>query len=226
MKPDADVVFLIDASSSVVDLRFKGCGEFKTTQINQFTNRIIDRFDQEGYFTGGPDGMHVAAVTYKNIANIGFGFKKNASSIKKALNNLDLDGKVAATYVHRGFDVIKNDLLTASYGFRGFGSVPVVIVVISDGRSHFEDVVGGQAGSMQLKNAVAPFVQNTDVYRVVLEIFDTDNNFVYNTMADGANGARLPLHCDVGGVAQSDVSSDKILDAATERIYDHIIGIA
>ena len=55
--------------------------------------------------------MHVAAVTYKNVAKVGFGFKNNASDIKKSLSGLDLDGKVAATYVHRGFKAIENELL-------------------------------------------------------------------------------------------------------------------
>ena len=201
MRQDADVIFLIDASSSVVNLKFKGCGAF-TTPINEFTDRIIERFDQNGYFTNEDDGMHVAAVTYKNIANIGFSFQKNADTIKQALRDLDLDGKVAATYAHRGFEVIGENLLNSSkYGFRGFNRVPVVIVVISDGKSHFEDVVGSDGSRNLLQDALNhPNINNDKVYRVALEIFDTENKYLYNQMASSPRDV-LRLHCDVGGVA-------------------------
>ena len=237
MRPDADVVFMIDASSSVVDLRFKGCGAF-TKPINEFTNHIIDRFDKDGYFTGGDDGMHVAAVTYKNIGNIGFSFQNDANSIKQSLNNLDLGGKVAATYAHRGFEVIGQHLLNSNkYGFRGFG-VPVIIVIISDGKSHFEDFAG-QSGANLLEAALShPNINRKDVFRVVLEIFDSENKGLYNKMASSPEDV-LPLHCDVGGVVANTVSadglggpldvglleiliSDTILDAAAGRILDHV----
>ena len=241
MRQDADVIFLIDASSSVVNLKFKGCGAF-TTPINEFTDRIIERFDQNGYFTNKDDGMHVAAVTYKNIANIGFSFQKNADTIKQALRDLDLDGKVAATYAHRGFEVIGENLLNSSkYGFRGFNRVPVVIVVISDGKSHFEDVVGSDGSRNLLQDALNhPNINNDKVYRVALEIFDTENKYLYNQMASSPSDV-LRLHCDVGGVAAQqganligpalpgnleDLISATIVNAAADKIFEHITSLS
>ncbi|XP_065145752.1 uncharacterized protein col7a1l isoform X1 [Paramisgurnus dabryanus] len=119
-KVKADIVFLVDESSSI------GANNFG--KLKDFLFRIVTYFPSIG-----PKGTQIAVVHYSDQPRIEFNLKahKDRSSILRALREVRYGG--GNTKTGRGISYVLRELFQESIGMRQ--EVPHVLVLLTDGRA-------------------------------------------------------------------------------------------
>uniref|UniRef100_A0A8D0BW87 Collagen alpha-1(VII) chain n=1 Tax=Salvator merianae TaxID=96440 RepID=A0A8D0BW87_SALMN len=121
----ADIVFLVDESSSI--------GQHNFAKVKDFLFRIISYFPRIG-----PEGTQIAIVQYSEEPRTEFYLNryKDRNGVLKALKSLQYIG--GNTKTGRGIRHVLQEIFQASKGMRP--AVPHTLVLLTDGRSQ-DDVV-------------------------------------------------------------------------------------
>ncbi|XP_072003589.1 uncharacterized protein [Engystomops pustulosus] len=119
-KSKADIVFLVDESSSI--------GPSNFNKVKDFLYRIVSYFPKIG-----PDGTQIAIVQYSEEPRTEFHLNhhKDRNSVLKAIRNMQYFG--GNTNTGRGIGHVLKEMFQVSKGMRP--SSPHLILLVTDGRS-------------------------------------------------------------------------------------------
>lgn len=172
----ADIVFLVDGSSSISPDSFQ--------EVQNFLRNIIRALDI------GPNKVQIGLAQYSDVPQREFLLKdhKDKKSLLAAVDRLSLQG--GGTYTGKAMDFLHTQYFIKDAGSRIGQRVPQIAVVITDGESTDEVVdpaeklrelgvivfaIGvGQINEKQLKNIAnwppRRFVYNTDNYQALEDL--------------------------------------------------------
>jgi hypothetical protein len=170
--------------------------------VTDFVNDVIRNFDNHSLFTlpgtgGAPAGVRggdvrVAAITYSRTAAVAFPFGSGLENITKGFekinSNLQTFGTATGgTFIYKALNVATDELLKPSagaqneYGFRNYRpDIPVIMVIISDGQTHYEE--DDLPLGTRLQKAIAQ-INGTETIRTVFQVGNNPNGDILKQLA-------------------------------------------
>lgn len=242
---------MLDLSGSMLNLVMESCSS--PVLVTDFVNDVVRNFDNHSLFTlpgagGAPAGtrggdVRVAAITYSRTAAVSFPFESGLDNITKGFEEMDSKlktfGTEAGTFIYKALNVATDELLKPSagaqneYGFRNFRpDVPVIMVIISDGQTHYEE--DDLPYGTRLQKAIAQ-ITGTETIRTVFQVGDDPNGDILKQLAtkidddvlknkdiarpNDQNELLYTLQCH----DQLSEGSTKLSDTLTDQIREEII---
>lgn len=225
-----DLVFIFDRSNSQ-ETR-DGCQKKLAGEIANILNSTISangiRVAATSFSGEGVEGIHDEA---SGLVHFGFDAENTAESIAASIRKLDLTTTLSNTDTSQGFKVTREQLLTSSTpGFRGY-NVPVVVVVLTDGHTHFqgrlqEELALSPWGNPLLTNAfLALFVdanKNETTAPITQYLADSDSVFTVldrSTYCAGADEDAADVGLETDAVMDGSGADDDDKGAASSDAF-------
>eukprot|EP00729_Bicosta_minor_P012130 gene12130-25741_t len=225
-----DLVFIFDRSNSQ-ETR-DGCQKKLAGEIANILNSTISangiRVAATSFSGEGVEGIHDEA---SGLVHFGFDAENTAESIAASIRKLDLTTTLSNTDTSQGFKVTREQLLTSSTpGFRGY-NVPVVVVVLTDGHTHFqgrlqEELALSPWGNPLLTNAfLALFVdanKNETTAPITQYLADSDSVFTVldrSTYCAGADEDAADVGLETDAVMDGSGADDDDKSAASSDAF-------
>ncbi|KAJ8290828.1 hypothetical protein GJAV_G00018050 [Gymnothorax javanicus] len=132
----ADMIFLVDGSSSIVPTDFQSIRKFMTSMVN---NTDV-----------GENRTRFGAIVYSDEPKISFTLNQyyNKKEVRKAIANVEQPG--GDTYTARGL-TYSLDYFEPQYGGRAAADIPQILIVITDGEASDSKDLRMSAGAVRQK---------------------------------------------------------------------------
>ncbi|XP_016101722.1 collagen alpha-4(VI) chain-like, partial [Sinocyclocheilus grahami] len=148
----ADIVFLVDGSTSI--------GETNFQQIREFISSLVEKFEV------APDRIRIGLVQYSDTPYTEFSLStyQNKEEILSYIQNLHY--KTGGTHTGKGLEFMLKQHFVEKAGSRAQQNVPQIAIVITDGDS--QDEVESQAQDLRQRGIKIFVIEIKDANKVLL----------------------------------------------------------